>query len=339
MNIDTTITVFMPVYNAEKTLHIAIESILNQTYQNFEFLIIDDGSTDGSAEIIRSYNDARIKFIENDENLGVQETSNKGLTLASNELIARMDADDYSYPERLEKQLHFFNDHPDCSALASWAREMDFNDQVINIERINPEFYYYNLNFECWIYQPTIMFKRSAVIDVGEYQTKYSEDFDLWWRLTRKYKLYVLPEVLLDYRSSDNSLSRVTRKKEYEDAHMSQLIRNIRYYTGDNFELKEYEAEFLRSYVEPAIQIGTDAIISSFNKLDYITDCILAKETEGHDSIRKAALFKKTRSIRYLNDYLDQKTIFKILIQLRYWSLLKTQINKLIYKKLSFLKK
>src|SRR3712207_1463638 len=116
------VTVLMPVFNAEKYIRKSIESILNQTFKSFEFLIIDDGSRDNSAGIVRSYADSRIRFIQNDKNLGITATLNKGIELASCELIARMDADDFSYPQRLERQYAYFQKHPDCALVSCWTR-------------------------------------------------------------------------------------------------------------------------------------------------------------------------------------------------------------------------
>src|SRR5690242_9380591 len=97
----------MPVYNASSYLREAIESILNQTYSNFEFIIINDGSTDNSLEIIRSYHDPRISVVNNETNLGIIKTRNKGLKLAKGKYIANMDADDISLSSRLEKQVQY----------------------------------------------------------------------------------------------------------------------------------------------------------------------------------------------------------------------------------------
>ncbi|SVC41049.1 uncharacterized protein METZ01_LOCUS293903, partial [marine metagenome] len=107
------ITVLMPVYNGAKYLNEAIDSILNQTFQNFEFIIIDDGSTDDSVKIIKSYDDNRIRLVENRNNLGQSETLNKGLSLTRGKYIARMDQDDISMPERLKKQFEFMENNSD----------------------------------------------------------------------------------------------------------------------------------------------------------------------------------------------------------------------------------
>ncbi|HUQ96893.1 MAG TPA: glycosyltransferase, partial [Chitinophagaceae bacterium] len=171
------VTVLMPVYNADAFLREAMDSILQQTLTDFEFLVIDDGSSDNSLAIIKSYNDARIRFVQNEKNIGISATLNRGIELASCELIARMDADDIAYPQRLQKQYDFFSAHLDCALLATWAREVSESGEAIRTEKWRRPFYYYNLTFECWIYHPTVMFKRSAVRDVGAYSTPYSEDY------------------------------------------------------------------------------------------------------------------------------------------------------------------
>ena len=106
------ITVLMPVYNGAKYLNEAIDSILNQTFSDFELLIIDDGSTDQSIDLIKAYNDPRIKLIVNKKNIGQSATLNKGLELARGKYIARMDQDDISMPERLKKQMGFMDEYP-----------------------------------------------------------------------------------------------------------------------------------------------------------------------------------------------------------------------------------
>lgn len=113
------ISVLMPVYNSEKYLNEAIESILNQTFVDFEFIIINDASNDNSENIIESYQDSRIKYFKNEKNLGVAKTLNKGLKLAQGKYIARMDSDDISLPERLYKQFKFMEVYNDIDVCGS----------------------------------------------------------------------------------------------------------------------------------------------------------------------------------------------------------------------------
>src|SRR5688572_53842 len=125
------VTVLMPVYNAERFLSEAIDSILQQSLTDFEFLIIDDGSTDCSREIINAYKDDRIRLVQNESNLAITASLNKGIHLARASLIARMDADDISYPERLQKQYNYLSNHPDCALLSTSARVITEDKQTI----------------------------------------------------------------------------------------------------------------------------------------------------------------------------------------------------------------
>ena len=119
-NSDTLVTVLMPVYNAERYVSEAIESILNQTYRDFEFIIINDGSTDQSEEIIQRYNDSRIVYVRNERNIRLVATLNKGIRMASGKYIMRMDADDISSTDRMKLQVKFMELHPDVGVCGSF---------------------------------------------------------------------------------------------------------------------------------------------------------------------------------------------------------------------------
>ena len=126
------VTVLMPVYNGEKYLKEAIESILNQTFKDFEFLIINDGSTDNSVKIIQSFNDLRIRLIHNESNIGLIKTLNKGLKLSNGKYIARMDCDDVSLPKRLSVQINFMEKHPEIGVCGSWVKIIGLEQKFIN---------------------------------------------------------------------------------------------------------------------------------------------------------------------------------------------------------------
>ncbi len=120
-DIKPSISVILPVYNADRYLRAAIQSILDQTLSNFELIIINDGSIDNSKAIVESFIDPRIIFIENPKNLGLIATLNKGLTLAKSNLVARMDADDIAFPERLQIQFDFLTQHPEVTLVGTWS--------------------------------------------------------------------------------------------------------------------------------------------------------------------------------------------------------------------------
>ena len=110
------VSVVTSVYNGEEYLEECVDSILNQTFQNFEYIILNNGSTDGTARILQRYTDPRLRIIHQ-ENLGISKSLNKGINLSNSDLIARLDADDFSSPQRLEKQVTFMEKHPDDSSL------------------------------------------------------------------------------------------------------------------------------------------------------------------------------------------------------------------------------
>lgn len=128
----------MPVYNAQEYIREAIDSILNQTFSDFEFIIINDGSTDNSVEIIKNYNDPRIVLVDNTENKGLVSVLNQGLQLAQGEYIARMDADDISLPNRFMEQVNYLDKHPQVGILGAWFHI--FGDKINRIEK--------NINFQ-----------------------------------------------------------------------------------------------------------------------------------------------------------------------------------------------
>jgi glycosyltransferase involved in cell wall biosynthesis len=327
------ITVLMPVYNAEAYLREAIDSILDQSFKHFEFLIIDDGSTDASADIIRSYRDPRIRFVQNSKNLGITPTLNKGIALASCELIARMDADDISYPQRLQKQFGYMKRNPKCALLSTWARVISEHKKFVRLERYRSNFYYYNLTFECWMYHPTIMFRKAAVEQVGMYSMPYSEDYDLFWKISTRFPIANLPEALVDYRISSTSLNTVLKKTEYEIANEQNVLRNIRYYMGEDFQISRASLECLRHNFRPMLSAyNVEAVMESLSVLDAITEKIIRKENVNRDlrSIMRAHYFKRKFILSELGKALPLIRSVELLMRAKAWATLITIINNFL---------
>ncbi len=302
------ITVLMPVYNAERFLTDAINSILNQTFADFEFLIIDDCSTDNSVNIIKSYNDSRIRFYQNGQNLGISPTLNKGIDLATTELIARMDSDDISHPERLQKQYYFILANPDGALFSCLTRIVGQDNQFIRQDDFNSVFYYYNLTFICWIYHSTVIFRKTAAQEVNMYSVPYAEDFELFWQLSRKYKIYNVPEVLLDYRITDQSLHQVLKKKEYEKMEMELLLRNFRYYAGSDYTIPDIYIDCLQHNFQPLLaEQSVSKVVACIRELEFLTQCILNKENINRDppAIESAAFFKRKFIIDFFAENLS----------------------------------
>ncbi|QHT65785.1 glycosyltransferase [Rhodocytophaga rosea] len=314
------LTVLMPVYNAERFLYEAIESVLNQTFRNFEFLIIDDGSTDESETIVCSFSDPRIRFYRNDGNRGITETLNRGIELAKAEYIARMDADDICYAERLEKQYAFINSHPDGALFSCWAKEVTEDRQPIGTSHFPPNHYYYNLTFSCWIYHPTMVYRRDAVKSIGNYTIPYSEDYELAWQLSRKYKMYHLPEVLLEYRVNTQSLWQVTKKQEYRETFFKQVRRNILYYMDDSsISLEEWHLVCLSNYDSAVADVSMDKLLSCITLLDAVSERILIKENPNRDteSIKAAARNKREDMILLFSSKLNYYERLKLITSIR----------------------
>ena len=199
-----TVTVVIPVYNREQYIAEAIDSILCQTFADFELLVIDDGSTDRSREIVQSYRDPRIRFVCNETNEGIPKTRNKGIQLARGKYLAVLDSDDWAYPERLAKQVAFLDSHPDYAAVGAWINWMDEQGRSLRRVRrkpILPDEIAAQRLFRQGI-ENSASTARTAVLREYGYQEEYdlSEDFDLWTRIAAKYKLAALPEVLVRCR-------------------------------------------------------------------------------------------------------------------------------------------
>jgi glycosyltransferase involved in cell wall biosynthesis len=200
--INPTITVLMPVYNGAMYLPEAIDSILQQTYEDFEFLIIDDGSMDQSVRIINSYDDPRIRLIKNEHNLGLVSTLNKGIDLAKGEFIARMDCDDISLPERFEKQMALMSQHPEVGVCGGWIEYFMGRVLVLKLP-VSDEEIKRRLPSDNPIAHPTVMMRTKVIKNLQVYYNpgySHVEDYELWIRLAVVTCFANIPEVLLKYR-------------------------------------------------------------------------------------------------------------------------------------------
>lgn len=209
------VTVLMPVYNGADYLAESIDTILGQTLADFEFLIINDGSKDGSQAILDEYaaRDARIRVVQQ-ENMGLAATLNKGLAMARSELVARQDQDDLSAADRLEKQVAWMRAHPECVLLGTRARIMADRtptDRTHDHPSANAVLKL-DLLFNNPFVHSSVMLRRQLVLDLGGYCTDRSrqppEDYELWARIARSARVANLPEYLLVYREAAQSMSR-----------------------------------------------------------------------------------------------------------------------------------
>lgn len=213
------ISVIMPVYNASEYLAEAIESIISQTFEDWELILIDDGSTDGSASIIDRYakSDNRLKHYTNERNLGLIPTLNRGISLCKGRYIARMDADDVSLPDRFEEQYKFLEKNKDIAMCGINAILIDSEGK--NTGKISgletDEYLRINLLFTTSFVHPGMMI-RADVLKENLYDERYkhAEDYELWCRIARNHKVANIPHFLLRYRWHATNVSVVNRKTQ-----------------------------------------------------------------------------------------------------------------------------
>ena len=217
------VTVVMPVYNGERFLAQAIESILSQTFPDFEFIIVNDDSVDKSKDIILSYNDKRIKLIDNTNHTNLVNALNRGILAARGMYIARMDCDDVSLSKRLERQVSCLDDNKDIGVLGCGVIVIDA--EGVPRRRVKfPEQHeaiWWELLFNSPFAHPSVMMRGDLVRSVGGYrEIAHAEDYDLWLRIRNRARLHNLKDVLLLLRKHDQNVCRVN-----ETIHMENVVR------------------------------------------------------------------------------------------------------------------
>ncbi len=211
------VSVVMAVYNGETYLREAIESILKQSEKNFEFIIVDDGSKDGTATIIEEFkgNDMRIIALTVKHNMGLVYCLNKGISIAKGEYVARMDADDISLPHRFERQLSFMKE-TGISICGAWAEAINASGDKLYTMTYPPkaeEIKLFSIKHNPFIHS-TVMIRRDVLNDVGGYSKmfKHVEDYELWTRILYKYVGGNISEVLLKYRIHEKQITSERRR-------------------------------------------------------------------------------------------------------------------------------
>lgn len=225
MNANPLVSVLMPVYNGEKYLDLAIESILNQKYKNLELLICNDASTDKSKSIILSYSDPRIRYIENETNKGIVETRNRLFAFAKGKYLSIMDSDDIALPKKLMYQIYFMERHPDYGVCGTWAKRINDNYKEIGYIQMPKKNVYIRINllFQSSFVQSTVVIRKSSLGNVlYDPEFTVAEDYDLWEKLAHRTKMYNIPKYLLLYRWHDTNISK--QKLELMEAKKVQII-------------------------------------------------------------------------------------------------------------------
>ena len=226
---DPLVSVLMPAFNTEAYLSAAVESILGQTLSDFEFIIVDDGSTDATWNIAESYaiKDQRIRLARNESNQGMAYSLNRGLSLARGRFVARMDADDISIPRRLELQVAFLDLHPEVGVLGAAVQVVGPDGSRKEIVRF-PKDHGVLRWIQCFhtpLPHPTVMMRRQIVAKVAGYRSDYepADDRDLWQRISSITRIANLDDVLLLYRKHRSSVSQ--RESETQIRNSARVIQ------------------------------------------------------------------------------------------------------------------
>lgn len=232
----------MPVYNGEKYIRDAIESILKQTFTDFEFLIINDGSTDRSIDIIQSYNDSRIRVVNNERNLGLIATLNKGFDLAQGEYIARMDCDDISLPERLEDQVKFMERHLEIGVCGTKVKTICKKVPFVLNYPTNSNLIKSRFLFGPGIAHPSVIFRKSLI---EKYSLRYdprfvrAEDYEFWIRCSKHFPLSNIDKILLLYRLHPEQVGKMYKDIQQKTSNKIRFMQIER--LGINPSEEEYE--------------------------------------------------------------------------------------------------
>lgn len=239
----------MPVFNAAQYLAKAIDSVLVQSFTDFEFLILDDGSSDDSLKVIENFaaRDTRIKVIAR-ENRGLTESLNELAVKAQGRYLARMDADDICFPDRFKSQVTYLDTHSKCVVLGGWALMIDEKDRPIlplkppldhkNIDSGN-------LSGQTSFIHPSVMIRRSAFLQAGSYNPDYpyAEDKELWLRMAEIGLLRNLPEFCLQYRVHLQSVSSKYHTIQYESSRQASSNTANRRGVPDTFQRKPFRSD------------------------------------------------------------------------------------------------
>ena len=268
MNQSPAISVILPVYNAEAYVREAVESILNQTFTDFELIIINDGSTDDSGVILRELaaRDARIVLVER-PNDGLVSALNEGIKIARAELIARMDADDVAMPERFALQHARMVQEPGLAVLGSFVHIMDRDGGTARLYDYFPLTSAAAMRWVkhgCPVYHPTVMMRRNAVLKAGGYRKAFShaEDYDLWLRMSDLgYAIANLPQPLLNYREHGANVSITHKETQVRNTILARFAHRVRKAgLPDPFEgVEAINAEFIQTVsdrLRPGLEAG-----------------------------------------------------------------------------------
>lgn len=319
------ISVVMPTYNGELFIREAIDSILSQTFTNFEFIIVDDGSTDSTSEIINSYNDERILYLKKEINSGIADSLNLGISKACGVYIARMDDDDVSKPERFEKQLHVFNTNPEL--IFCGTNVMDKDGKPNNTPEFHEDILLKFFFFKNPIFHPTAIVKREVLLKHPYIPDMVpAEDHDLWSRLIFEGQFYQIQEPLFYVRLHQTSTT--ARRRQEQLMHNITISKRIFDVLG--FERFNVDDECIEIFASHNYAAPVNKLKQLVNWIESLKIINLNKHIFDADkfNIEADLLLKRYLKSYFLNNSISKKTFaflnlrtqYKMYIFKYYWN-------------------
>lgn len=308
----TMVSVIMSTYNTEETLlKQAIDSILNQTFKDFEFIIVNDGSTLDQLKVINSFRDNRIKIINNKKNLGLPKSLNTAIEQAKGKYIARMDSDDISFPERLEKQVRYLEENEEIDIIGSFAKFIGESKKFSLTPMTSYKYVKVMLLTGTTLLHPTVMMRKEFLVTHNlryNENFRYAQDFELWSRCAEKGKVEILPEVLLYLRKHKKQVS--TQKKYSQKEYAKEILKRQLESFGVEYNNTEFKVHCMIS--------GLDEL--DLNRIEEIEKWLLKlirqnNRTNKYDKyIFKKVLFNKLFN-RYFKLPYSRKELFTYIYQ------------------------
>lgn len=327
------VSVVMSTYNTKQEyLEKSIDSILGQTYKNFEYIIICDGSKN-DLDIIKKYNDKRIKIIEHKENKGLPYSLNEGIRMAEGKYIARMDSDDVALKNRLEKQVEFLENHDDIDICSMFCKKIGKENSIDVLPYTKNNLIKINLLFRNALVHPLVMMRKDFIINNNLYYNEEflcSQDFELWNRCKEIGKIEIIPKVGLLYRIHDNQIS--TEKKEKQLKFYKQILEN-NFVSFNNFDIQENIEKILLLFN------GDKKVeLSELIKISDMIDEIISKNTKYDKEDLETVLY-----LKLFNLVMKSKLLFsalklgKLKNKIFRFSNFELNLKKIYYKKYEYI--
>lgn len=298
------LSIISSVFNGQEFLQRSIDSVLEQTFEEFEFLIIDDKSNDNTLDILKNYKDIRVKIFENKQNLGLTKSLNKLIDVVNSDIIARIDLDDFCEIERFKNQFNFLNENKDFGMVASCYRAIDQNDKELysHCPCLDPIMLKWSLLFRNNIRHSTVMW-RTELKEKYDESFKYAQDYEMWCKISRRTKIGVLPEITTNIRCHNKAITNnFFSQQELSANKVTQ--KQFSFYTNKKITINQANELRLFYFLKDSKQ---------FEEFEKINNIKLKKTTKNYLNLLTCFLEKERTALCHLESEVDNdlRSIFQ----------------------------